>query len=270
MLKFLFNKFYGISIKLNSVFFLNLSFKLFNKPLSVRKVEEHYKISSQNKVVYMHQLKRIYIYLDPYIGVRNRLDNLFDQYFLDDIEFNDKDIVVDCGAHLGELSYYFNDKKIIYYAFEPSSRLQTCLEKNIKLNIKDYQIVNKPLLDIEKKIKLYLRDESGDTSIEPDNKSQFEYVESLRLDNFFKNNINVKLLKIDAEGYELEMINGTSNLLKNIEFISIDAGYEKNNDTVSPFNDVDKFLKDNNFKILKSHKLRKTYLYQNSHLSKKS
>ncbi len=267
MLNFLFNKFYGISIKLNSIFCLNLSFKLFNKPLSVSKAEDHYKISSQKEVVYMPQLERIYIYLDTYVGVRTRLDNLFDQYFLDYIQFNENDIVVDCGAHLGELSYFFDDKKVIYYAFEPSSRLQKCLEKNIRLNIKDYQIINKPLLDVEQKLKLYLRDESGDTSIEADSKAPFEYVESLRLDSFFEKNSKIKLLKIDAEGYELEMIKGTFNLLKDIEYISIDAGYERNNETESPFLDVDKFLTENNFKILKSHEARKTFLYHNSSLS---
>ena len=263
MLKFLFNKFYGVSLKLDSIFFLNLSFKLFNKPLIVRKAGEYYKINSEGESIYIHNLRRIYIYLDRTIGVKKRLDHLFDEYFLNDIQFNDKDIVVDCGAHLGELSYYFKDKKIIYYAFEPSSTLQTCLEINVKSNIKDYEIINRPLLDVEKQVKLYLRDDSGDTSIEKDYESESESVESLKLDNFFDRNVKIKLLKIDAEGYELEVLNGSLNIFKNIEYISVDLGFEREKGTVNTFDSVNKLLTENNFKFIKPNKIRMTYLYQN-------
>ena len=264
MLSIFFNKFYGISIKLNSTFLLNLSFKLFNKPISVTRSGEDYKVSSQGKEIYIKHLARIYIYLDASIGLSTRLDSLFNEYLLNEIQFNENDIVIDCGAHMGELSYYFIDKKILYYAFEPSSSLQTCLEKNIKSNIKNYQIIDKLLLDIEKKFKLYLRDESGDTSIERYNKSEFEYVESIRLDKYFDENVKIKLLKIDAEGYEFEVIKGSLNILKNVDFISIDLGYEKNNETYSPFNEVDKFLRENNFEVINSYLTRKTFLYKNS------
>ena len=46
-----------------------------------------------------------------------------------------------------------------------------------------------------------------------------------RLDNFnFK---KIKLLKVEAEGAEPEVLLGTAKILKRIEFISVDCGPER-------------------------------------------
>ena len=51
-------------------------------------------------------------------------------------------------------------------------------------------------------------------------------IASKRLDNIFLDK-KIKLLKIDAEGSEPEVLNGTLGIIKNIEYISVDCGAER-------------------------------------------
>ena len=56
-------------------------------------------------------------------------------------------------------------------------------------------------------------------------------VETLTLDNFiYKENLSnkrIKLLKLEAEGFEPEVLLGGKNSLKNIEYICADLGPER-------------------------------------------
>ena len=59
------------------------------------------------------------------------------------------------------------------------------------------------------------------------------------------------MLKIDVEGYELNVLKGAKNKLKEISYILIEQQFE-NQYKNSDFSKVDKYLKDNNFKVIKS------------------
>ena len=54
-------------------------------------------------------------------------------YLLEHIEFKPNDIVFDIGANLGDLTLYFDLKKIPirYYGFEPGKYEFICLKKNV-------------------------------------------------------------------------------------------------------------------------------------------
>ena len=76
----------------------------------------------------------------------------------------------------------------------------------------------------------------------------------------------VKLLKVDAEGAEFEVINGAKNLLSRIEFIAIDLGFEKGIKQESTAPPVFNFLFENAFVLLAIAK-NERYLFQNSKIS---
>ncbi len=253
-------------MKLKVINFLNLLLFLFKKNIRIKKEGSFYLVYSESYKLYFYLLERLDIFLN---GIEFRFKKLFNEYFLDLIDFEEGDIIVDCGAHLGEILYYFKDTKINYYAFEPSAKLCECIEKNIILNQNNflsYKVVNKPLLDIEDKVTIYIRDETGDTSLEPDSFSKSSAVDSIRLDQYFKENTFIKLLKIDAEGFEYEVLKGAENLLSSIKFIAVDAGFEKSSNTLDTFSEVNKFLLSNGFNLENKNLVRHTYLYINSRI----
>lgn len=67
-------------------------------------------------------------------GVKKRAQSLADCYFLNEIDFNDGDIFLDCGANVRDLKIWFdlNNININYVAFEPSPIEFDCLEENVK------------------------------------------------------------------------------------------------------------------------------------------
>ena len=60
---------------------------------------------------------------------------LFNSYCLENINFNENDTIIDCGANVGELFYSFDyrDIKINYIGFEPDVEAYDCLEKPGKI-----------------------------------------------------------------------------------------------------------------------------------------
>lgn len=261
-----FGKLFFYSIKFKIVKFLNLILFLFKRDIRVKKEGSFYFVYSETYKLYFYLLERVDIFLS---GIDSRFKKLFHEYFLDLIDFEEGDNIVDCGAHLGEILYYFKDKKINYFAFEPSAKLCDCIKKNISLNQNNYltyKIVNKALLNTEDKVTIYIRDETGDTSLEADSSSKSLVIDSIRLDQYFEENTSIKLLKIDAEGFEFEVLKGAENLLSSIKFIAVDAGFEKASNTSDTFNEVNQFLLSNGFDMQNKNLERFTYLYVNSRI----
>ena len=52
---------------------------------------------------------------------------------------------------------------------------------------------------------------------------------------------------MDGEGCELEILQGMENILSNIEFISVDAGYERGINNECTFKDVSNYLYQHGF-----------------------
>ena len=82
-----------------------------------------------------------------------------------------------------------------------------------------------------------------------------------------KNIKNIDFIKIDTEGYELEVLKGSENILFKTKYILFEHHYDDMIVKNYFFSDIHKFLKENNFKQLYKSKMpfRKTfeYIYQN-------
>ena len=87
-------------------------------------------------------------------------------------------------------------------------------------------------------------------------------VPTMRLDSIFLNK-KIKLLKIDAEGSEPEVLVGTLGIIKNIEYISVDCGAERGVSQKTTFREVYKFMIQNNFEIVDINQQRYTVLFRN-------
>ena len=91
-----------------------------------------------------------------------------------------------------------------------------------------------------------------------------EKIEVKRIDSFISKEI--KLLKIDAEGGEYEVIQGCEGILNLISYISVDVGFERGKESQSTFVEVNQFLQRNNFELIAIEKTRLITLYKNKSL----
>ena len=180
------------------------------------------------------------------------------------------DSIIDVGAHKGEFldncipSILFKNA----YAFEPQRDIFKILIKNFERDsrVKNYNIAlgaekTNKIININKltstsslqelnhnsfflKIKNFL---IGKTNLK---ENSYE-VEISTIDNFFQNKeiLNI-LLKIDVEGYELNVLKGSNNTIKKTKLILIENQFfdmYKNSNTIDWHN----FLINNNFRLVK-------------------
>ena len=203
-------------------------------------------------------------------------------------------IVFDIGAHHGETIKLFcknlSIKKI--YSFEASPQNYQILEKNFssfqtdKVEIYNYGIgdkiskdfinqtiesssstinkLNKDSKYFEKKLKVL--------NVEKESFYQKLPITILTLDHFIeKNHIeNIDLIKIDTEGYELNVLKGLSKNSKKVKLIYFEHHYDDMIIKDYKFSDIHKFLKNRGFIMIKKSKMifRKSfeYVYENQEI----
>ena len=75
--------------------------------------------------------------------------------------------------------------------------------------------------------------------------------------------IQIKLFKIDAEGFEPEVIEGSLNTLPKINYIAVDYGYERGKNENSTIVQVNEILYSQNFELVEFSEHRLIGLYEN-------
>lgn len=185
---------------------------------------------------------------------------LFETYLLDKISFKTGDLILDCGANVGELFYSFHYRQldVKYLGFEPDRSVFKCLSKNLRTN----ENINKALGNENTSKNLYIDSEGANTSLVDFGSSKNYEVKTITLDSL--NLDNIKLLKMDAEGYEPEVLLGSKNTLKKIQFISVDYGNERGTEEKSTMVEVTNFLYSNGYKLIADSSVRKVGLFENT------
>lgn len=190
-------------------------------------------------------------------GLSERTLDLVQSYCIDKIEFQEGDLIIDVGANTGDLFSYFSKQR--YIGFEPSPAEFFALQKNVN---SDCKIFNLAVGDAENEIDFFISSAGADSSIyQPLVFEDKIRIRQIRLDKLIKE--KVKLLKVDAEGAEIEVINGAKNLLPDIEFIAIDLGFEKGIKQESTAPAVFNLLFENNFILIAIAK-NERFLFKNS------
>ena len=202
------------------------------------------------------------------VNDENILINIINEsYCLNFINFSNNDIIIDCGANVGELKLALNQKvdQINYYAFEPDKTIFKCLEINCSENVKN--LFNVGLSDSNNKRSLFIDSEGGNSSFIDFGSGQTEDVESITLDSLNLKE-HIKLFKVEAEGFEPEVLVGSKNTLERVEYVSVDFGSERGKDQSNTVTEVNKFLYDNNFSLVSFSNFRTVGLYKNNKIFK--
>jgi FkbM family methyltransferase len=135
------------------------------------------------------------------------------------------DVVVDVGANIGYytlLASKLVGKEGRVYAFEPEPENYSFLLKNLKINnVSNVIALQKAVSNKGGTVKLYLCEHNpGGHSIVFARK-RFIQVESLTLDEFFKENPKVDVVKLDIEGGEMLALLGMKSIINRNASIKI-------------------------------------------------
>ncbi|MAH99325.1 MAG: hypothetical protein CMA12_08355 [Euryarchaeota archaeon] len=219
------------------------------------------KITKELKICYPNKRILRVIQREPSII----FDKLFDTYCLDKIDFQNGDTIIDCGANVGELNYSFFFKKldIKYFGIEPEIETFNCLQKN-KIRSSD-KFYNLALSNKKGNFKFYLDSVGGNSSLEYFGKDEHAVVKTNTLDSLDLSN-NIKLLKIEAEGHEPEILEAAKETLKVTKYISVDFGYERGIEQSSTVNKVNEILNEMSFELIELSEYRLVGLYKNNKL----
>jgi FkbM family methyltransferase len=129
----------------------------------------------------------------------------------------DDDIILDVGAHIGIHTVHLAKRARLVIAIEPEPSNLSFLVKNIRINNVHEKVVVIPAAacDYDGAARLYIHHSSGGHSFVPMGSSNYIEVRCLKLDSLLKGlGIDrVDVVKIDVEGYELNVLRGFMKFL---------------------------------------------------------
>ncbi len=229
--------------------------------------------------------------------------NIFDYFyqkkfinFLKKRGLKSLNVLLDIGAHEGESIKLFTNNFNIneIYSFEPSPITFKILKKNINPaegNFRKTKIILENIALGSKHEKIFLKhiSESSSSTIKElnteskyfkkkffflknsDNQYLFKKIEvqQILLSDYIEENSikSIDFIKIDTEGYELEVLKGAKSMLFKTKYILFEHHYDNMIIKNYFFTEIHNFLKKNNFKQIYKSKMpfRKTfeYIYQN-------
>lgn len=238
---------------------------------------EYQNESTQEKVVYRIQSKSPKDYeiffcvrmqgLNTFKqGILRRMQRFMDEYLLSEVRIAPGSHVLDCGANIGELGLvlrYFN-YEFPYWGVDPGPLEFEMMRLNNQIICG--KVFNLALNNRDGDIRLYYKPDFGDSSIEPINDyTDILKTKCLTLDTFLSLNAlqaaPIGLLKLEAEGSELEVLQGAEKFLHLFQYITADLGFERGAEQTSPYAAVTNFLFARDFEAKSLHRLRKTFLY---------
>jgi FkbM family methyltransferase len=204
-------------------------------------------------------------------GIDAVAKNIHKAYHLEIVPIRDQDIIIDVGANTGDLQLCLRlmGNRCTYVGIEPGVVEFSCLKRNA--NSENDLVLNCALGPQEGKAEFFVSSESGDSSlIMPKNYSRSTMVRVLTLETIvgrLRAIFPLKtfgLLKLEAEGYEPEILAGGLGVIQMFEYVSADLGWERgvSEETTAP--EVINLLLESGFKIVAMGRKRMTVLFRNT------
>lgn len=173
------------------------------------------------------------------------------------------DTVIDIGANKGQfalIANYFNNKCKIY-SFEPLLDPYNKFNRVFsgKQNVSSFQVAISPH---QGKQKFYVSKQNDSSSLLKIGKSQTEYFKNTellreefidcgKLNQFIKYDdlSGTTLMKIDVQGYELNVLKSSKDFFKHIDFIYCEVSFQELYEEQSLVNEIIRYMHDNDFEL---------------------
>lgn len=197
-------------------------------------------------------------------GILQGCLSLATQYHMHLLEIGEGDLIIDCGANVGELGKWAISRGAKYIGFEPEELEAKCAELNTAGA--GAAIYKHGLWNSDRVLTFYRKPNSADSSfIEMNNYCDTVSVEVKRLDACGIDTRSAKrvILKVEAEGAEPEVLSGAESMLPEIDYVTVDCGFERGKENESTFIEVNRILHEFGFRIVAANFKRMTMLYEN-------
>lgn len=171
------------------------------------------------------------------------------KYFTNDCAVKIGDVVLDIGSNIGEFAKLVADKAAHVYCIEPDPLVLPALRKNTD-GIDNITILDVGVSDKSGPLEFYQSTEDADSSFFPPKKYINKImINALSLDDLIaKYKIEgVNFIKLEAEGWEPEILHGGSSTIAACNRISVDSGPERAQ--MCTTNEVKEILIDSGFCI---------------------
>ncbi len=228
-------------VKIIRCYLIILFLKKFQRIKVIRKLNKYFdpnwlrkvhgfKYKQNLKIINWNQIN-LFVDINDHIGFRSFIENkpfeMSVYYVAKELKLKKDDVILDIGANVGHASVPIcNELSCSLIAIEASKENASLLLRNISINnVKAEVLVSALVAPNFKKefIKLFVRNgnRGANSLIEKWNPSSlgdgFEWVPCTTLDKVMRNKFNtknIKLIKIDVEGMELEVLQGGINFIK--------------------------------------------------------
>ena len=164
---------------------------------------------------------------------------------------------------MGFIGIWAKDNAYNYIAFEPETHEAACCDLNAFGG--EARTNRMALWKEDTELTFYSKPESADSSpIEMSDFVEKKVIPARSLSSFIKENgiQSVKVLKVEAEGAEPEVLEGALDALHLIEYVTVDCGFERGINKESTFNDVNRILSDHGFSVFKANLDRNIFLFK--------
>ena len=167
-------------------------------------------------------------------GIYGMKRAIYDAYRLREIDVPTEGVVIDVGANVGEFSSLFLNTKVRVLSFEPDPYVCSILRINI--DAPNIEVHEEALSNQDGTAELAIASATADSSLLHGVGGQASVpVEALRLDRVLDREAieRVQLLKMDAEGFEPEVLEGLGERIRDVERITVDVGPERHGESSS-------------------------------------
>lgn len=207
-------------------------------------------------------------------GLEARIKQLKTEYLVDGQILDSMNFVIDCGANVGDFylvlkQFGFDPTTNLYLGIEPDLDTFACLAKNVSspLNLGLYNEIGFRELFIP-------TDKASASFIRPKGKSEVRKTNVTTLDAVVSDagisSLKIQLIKLEAEGCEPEVLQGSINTLRKTKYVVVDVGPERGEDASTTLVEVTNFMIDKGFKLKRCGSPRLTVLFENLYFDKSS
>jgi FkbM family methyltransferase len=229
---------------------------LIHNPTKVKKItlssnyksNEIYFLSSKKGEIYCTSGYRVSRFIK---GIKNSGDRSWIRYGIPKLNPRGKLFtIIDIGANVGEFTQGgINNGAKIIFAYEPDPIAFYCLQKNLTKN-NNVKIFDLAISNSNSIKDFYKATQTADSSlIEPSSYDEIIKVINVTLDSQLElYPAVIDLIKIEAEGYEPEIIEGAVETLKRTKYVVVDVGPERYGEKTDI--EVSKLLTNQGFKVV--------------------